>query len=216
MNIAILRSSVVQKALIALSGLFLCAFLLFHLAGNLLLFDTPGRYNQLAQELEAWGWLFHGLELTLLVAFITHVWLTIALRRQQKKFVPKHTHLRHKNAWAGNWAVNLTSRFMVISGSLMLGFLIIHLQQFRFHPGERNLEVLVTQLFHNPAWVAVYELALLPVGLHVAHGFGSSLQSLGFGHEHITPRLPRWSQILSVILILGYALIPLAIYWQIR
>jgi len=216
MNTAILSNSVVQKALIALSGLFLCAFLLFHLWGNLLLFDTPGRYNQLAQELEAWGWLFHGLELTLLLAFITHVWLTIAIRRQQKKFVPKHTHWRQKKAWAGSWAVNLTSRFMVISGPLILGFLIIHLQQFRLHPGERNLEALVAQLFHNPAWVAVYELALVPLGLHLAHGFGSSLQSLGLGHEHITPWLPLWSQMVSLILLLGYAIIPLAIYGHSR
>jgi|YNPBryBLVA2012_1023415.scaffolds.fasta_scaffold01594_6 succinate dehydrogenase / fumarate reductase cytochrome b subunit len=216
MKIAILTNSMIQKAGIALSGLFLLFFLLFHLWGNLLLLDTPGRYNQLAQALENWGWIFHGLELLLLMALITHIWLTIAIRRQQKKFVPKYTHVRHKNAWAGSWAVNLTSRFMIITGPLILGFLIIHLQQFRFQPGERNLEVLVTHLFHHPSWVAWYELALLPVGLHVAHGFGSSLQSLGFGHEHFTPRLPRWSQILSVILILGYALIPLAIYWQNR
>ncbi len=214
MNIAILSSSVVQKALIALSGLFLLFFLLFHLWGNLLLLDTPGRYNQLAQALENWGWIFHGLELLLLLALITHIWLTITIRRQQKKFVPKHTHIRHKNAWAGNWAVNVTSRLMIITGPLILAFLIIHLQQFRFHPGERNLEVLVTHLFHHPLWLVMYELALLPIGLHVAHGFGSSLQSLGLGHERFTPRLPRWSQILSVILMLGYALIPLAIYWQ--
>jgi len=212
MNTTILSSSVVQKAVIALSGLLLSAFVLLHWAGNLLLLDAPGRYNQLAQELQAWGWLFHGLEFTLLLAFIVHIWLTIAIRRQQKKCAPPYTHWRRKKAWAGSWTVNLTSRWMVVSGPLILGFLIIHLQQFRLQPGDRNLEALVAQLFHNPAWVAVYELALLPLGWHLAHGLGSSLQSLGLGHESITPWLPRWSQMLSAILVLGYAIIPLAIY----
>ncbi len=214
MKKAILTSSVVQKALIALSGLFLLFFLLVHLWGNLLLLDRPGRYNQLAQALENWGWIFHGLEFALLLALSTHIWFTIAIRRQQKKFRPRYTHLPHKNTWAGSWAVNLTSRLMTITGPLILGFLIIHVQQFRFHPGERNLEALVTHLFHQPGWVALYELALLPLGLHLAHGFGSSLQSLGFGHAQITPWLPLGSQILSVILIFGYALIPLAVYGQ--
>ncbi|APB34558.1 hypothetical protein GlitD10_2228 [Gloeomargarita lithophora Alchichica-D10] len=214
MNIAIIRNSIVQKALIALSGLFLLAFLLFHLGGNFLLLGTPGQYNQLAQALEHWGWIFHGLELALLVALIMHIWLTIHIRRQQKQLAPKNLHLRQQHSWAGDWVVNSTSRLMVVTGPMILVFLILHLQQFRFHPGERNLEQLVYQLLQKPGWLAVYELALLPVGWHLAHGFGSSFQSLGLGHHKITPFLPRWSQILSVIIILGYALIPLVIYLQ--
>lgn len=212
----IVINSVLQKGLIALSGLLLFAFLLFHLGGNYLLLDTPGKYNHLAQELENLGWLFHGVEIILLIALITHVWLTISIRRQQKKIHPRNTHLRQKNRWAGHWAVNLTSRLMIVTGPLILLFLIIHLRNFRFHPEPRNLEQMVYHLFQSPLWVVGYELAFIPVGFHLAHGISSGVQSLGLGHQKITPFLPYFSQMVSGLMMLGYAVIPCVIYLQSR
>ncbi|MEN9236166.1 MAG: hypothetical protein Q6K59_08305, partial [Gloeomargarita sp. GMQP_bins_25] len=52
-------NTLVQKGVIALAGLLWVGFLLFHLAGNWLLLDTPGKYNRLAATLTGWGWLFH-------------------------------------------------------------------------------------------------------------------------------------------------------------
>ncbi len=211
-NPTLVSNSIFQKGLIALSGLLLVLFLLFHLGGNFLLLGTPGTYNHLAQTLEAWGWVFHGAEIMLLAAFITHIGLTIHIRRQQQPSTPRNLHRRQTQRWVGAWGVNLTSRLMVMTGPLILGFLIVHLNHFRFHPGARNLEAWVHQLFQSPGWVATYELALLPLGLHLAHGIGSSWQSLGLGHPHITPLLPRLSQILSLLIMLGYAVIPLAMF----
>ncbi|MEN9217769.1 MAG: hypothetical protein Q6J33_02030 [Gloeomargarita sp. DG_2_bins_126] len=211
---AIVLNSVVQKGFIALSGLLLFGFVLFHLGGNFLLLDAPGKYNHLAQELESWGWLFHGLEIILAMALIGHIWLTISIRRQQKKFHPRYTHLRQKERWVGHWSVNLTSRLMTITGPLILLFLLVHLGHFRLHPPPRNLEQMVQQFFQSPLWVWGYELALIPVGFHLAHGISSAWQSLGLGHAKMTPSLPYFSQMLSGLIMLGYAVIPLAIYLQ--
>ncbi len=210
----IITSGIFQKGLIALSGLFLLVFLLFHLGGNFLLLDVPGKYNHLAQALENWGWVFHGVEIILAMALITHIWLTVHIRRQRRKYAPKNLHLRQKNTWIGHWTVNLTSRLMVMTGLLILVFLIVHLSNFRFQTGARNLESLVQQLFREPLWLWGYELALIPVGFHLAHGISSGLQSLGFGHPKITPSLPSLSQMFSLIIMLGYAVIPLIIYLQ--
>ncbi|MEN9254718.1 MAG: hypothetical protein Q6K26_07555 [Gloeomargarita sp. SZTDM-1c_bins_89] len=199
-------NTLVQKGVIALAGLLWVGFLLFHLAGNWLLLDTPGKYNRLAATLTGWGWLFHAVEILLLAALVVHGALAMAIARSQRRF-----HRPHHRRWLVSW----TSRWMVVTGPLVLVFLAVHLQNFRLQP-NRDLEFLVKHQFQSPVWLGFYELALIPLGLHLAHGIGSSLQSLGVGHPRWTPHLPTWSAALSLLLMAGYALIPLALYLQSR
>ncbi|MCS7030502.1 MAG: hypothetical protein NZL92_03070 [Gloeomargarita sp. SKYG116] len=212
LSVSVPFNRLLQKGLIALSGLLWVGFLLFHLGGNWLLLDVPGKYNQLAAALTSWRWLFHSVEILLLLLLLIHIGLSILIRLYQRPLALRYQHRpQHRR-----WLVSSTSRWMLFTGPLILLFLIVHLQNFRFQGAERNLEHLVYQLFHSPFWVGFYELALIPLGLHLAHGVGSGLQSLGFGHPNLTPWLPRLSVLVALLLVAGYAPIPIAIYLQSR
>src|SRR5688572_8451494 len=75
-----LSSSVGQKYVMGLTGLFLCFFLVVHLAGNMLMYLGPEKYDHYAHNL-------HDSELLIIVqvllytAFVAHLIIAITLTR---------------------------------------------------------------------------------------------------------------------------------------
>src|SRR3990172_7100913 len=98
-------SSVGTKLLIALTGLALVGFLIFHLAGNLLLFWGPEKYNEHAHALIA-NPLVVPAELGLLAIFLLHVVKAIANYLSNRHARPEKYEIKKRAGGASRktWA----------------------------------------------------------------------------------------------------------------
>jgi succinate dehydrogenase / fumarate reductase cytochrome b subunit len=65
--------------------------------------------------------------------------------------------------------------------------------------------------FQNIYVSAFYIVALFLLTLHLTHGAGSFLQSLGLNNRKLTPTLELGARIFAWLLFLGYTSIPVAV-----
>jgi succinate dehydrogenase / fumarate reductase cytochrome b subunit len=209
-------SSVGTKLLIALTGLALVGFLIVHLAGNLLLFLGPAKFNDYAHALIS-NPLVVPAELGLVAIFLLHVVKAIANFFSNRKARPERYETR---AWAGgpsrkSWA----STTMILSGLLTLVFVPLHLITFKYGPqysgaevGVRDLFRLVVEVFQSPVYVIFYVLSMVVLGMHLRHGVSSSLQSLGLIPARWTRVFLAAGWMLALAVAAGFVVIPIYIY----
>lgn len=210
-------TSVGTKLLIALTGITLVGFLIFHLAGNLLLFWGPEKYNEHAHALIS-NPLVIPAELGLLAIFLLHVVKAIA------NFL-KNRHARPepyaRKAWAGgpsrkSWA----STSMILTGLVTLVFVPLHLVTFKYGPyyaaaeaGVRDLYRLLIEVFQSPAYVAFYVVTMTLLGMHLRHGVSSSLQSLGLIPDRWTRAFLAAGFVVALLVGAGFVLVPVYVYF---
>jgi succinate dehydrogenase / fumarate reductase cytochrome b subunit len=209
-------SSVGTKLLIALTGLALVGFLIFHLAGNLLLFWGPAEYNEHAHALIS-NPLVIPAELGLVAIFLLHVIKAIANFLKNRQARPERYETK---AWAGGpsrktWA----STTMIASGLITLIFVPLHLVTFKYGPnyaateaGVRDLYRLLIEVFQSPGYVIFYVFAMGVLGMHLRHGVSSSLQSLGLIPARWTKAFLISGFLLALVVGAGFVLIPIYIY----
>lgn len=211
-------TSVGTKLLIALTGLALVGFLIFHLAGNLLLFFGPAAYNEHAHGLIS-NPLVVPAEFGLLAIFLLHAFKAVSNFVRNRGARPKRYEVAK---WAGGASrKSLGSASMIVSGLLILAFVPLHLIKFKYgpyyhapEPGVRDLYRLLIEVFQSGWTVAVYVLTMILIGMHLRHGVSSSLQSLG-----LIPA--RWTRLflmtgIAVALLVGggFVLIPIYVYFR--
>lgn len=222
----ILRSSVFQKVTMALTGLFLILFVIMHLTGNISLYFPDGSaFNKYAEFLASFGVLFYVAEIGLLVLFLVHIVTAIQITRANKAARP--VGYKSYQTKGGPSRANLSSRFMIVSGIFLLGFLVLHIWQFRFGPGVpdgylvemegsqiRDLHRLVVETFQNPVYVVIYVFSMIMLGFHMRHGFWSAFQSLGARSPKLHNILQKLSIVLAILVSLGFMGIPVWIYFR--
>jgi len=209
-----LSSSVGSKFLIAFTGLSLLVFLIAHLAGNLLFIAGPDAFNEYSHTLVS-NPLIYGAEVGLLAVFVLHVFKTIAMVAGSYAARPeryaKRTWAKTKNDRSRK---SVSSTTMILTGTITLLFIVTHLATFKFGAyyetpgGTRDLYRLQLAVFSNPAYVAFYLVAMTVIVFHLWHGVSSALQSFGINSPTWTPRLTLLGRGLSVVLGLGFALLP--------
>jgi succinate dehydrogenase cytochrome b subunit len=212
----VFSSSTGTKLLIGLTGLLLFAYLLLHLAGNMLVFAGQDTFNQYSHTLIS-NPLVVPAEIGLAAVFLLHVYKTVAmwLRNQAARPVGYE-----KKRWAGHTSrKSLASTTMIWTGLITLVFVGVHLQQFKFgawyeigEPPVRDLYRTEAEVFTSPLWVAVYVFCVILIGLHLRHGISSAFQSLGADHPVYTKRLVTLGTILAVLIAAGFAIIPIWVY----
>lgn len=210
-------TSVGTKLLIALTGITLVGFLIFHLAGNLLLFWGPEKYNEHAHALIS-NPLVIPAELGLLAIFLLHVVKAIAnfLKNRHARPEPYAT-----KAWAGgpsrkSWA----SASMILTGLVTLVFVPLHLVTFKYGPyyaaaeaGVRDLYRLLIEVFQSPGYVAFYVVTMTLLGMHLRHGVSSSLQSLGLIPDRWTRAFLAAGLVVALLVGAGFVLVPVYVYF---
>jgi succinate dehydrogenase / fumarate reductase cytochrome b subunit len=209
-----LTSSVGRKVLMALTGLLLIGFLIYHLAGNLLVFSSAQAFNEHSHELIA-NPLIYIAEIALLALFVAHfvsgILVTLnnrAARPQGYVYKERAGHNSHKS---------ISSATMIWTGIVVLVFVPLHIFTFKFgpyyasatDPKVRDLYRLVIEDFQKPWLVAWYVVAMLVIGFHLWHGFGSAFESLGIAYRK---PLRRFGQLLAIVLAGGFLIIPVVIY----
>ena len=211
-------SSVGTKVLIALTGITLVGFLIFHLAGNLLLFFGPTAYNEHAHALIS-NPLVIPAELGLLAIFLLHAIKAISNFVRNRGARPKRYEVAR---WAGGASrKSLASTSMIVSGLIILAFVPLHLIKFKYgpyydapEPGVRDLYRLMIEVFQSGWTVSIYVITMIVIGMHLRHGVSSSLQSLGLIPARWTTPFLLTGIALAVLVGAGFVLIPLYIYFQ--
>ncbi|HXT69984.1 MAG TPA: succinate dehydrogenase cytochrome b subunit [Vicinamibacterales bacterium] len=209
-------SSVGTKLLIALTGLALSGFLVFHLAGNLLLFFGPEQYNEHAHSLIS-NPLVVPAELGLIAIFLLHVFKAISNYLGNRKARPVGYEAK---AWAkGPSRKSWASTTMIVSGLITLAFVPLHLLTFKYGPhyaspeaGVRDLYRLLIEVFQRPGYVVFYVFAMTVTAMHLRHGVSSSLQSLGLIPARWIRAFLAAGLLLALAVGTGFVLIPVYIY----
>jgi len=208
-------SPIGRKALTAVTGLFLIGFLVVHLSGNLLVFAGAESFNAYSHKLVS-NPLIYLAELLLLALFVVHLGNGVVLFVRNRAARPVR-YAVHK--WAGEPShKSLASTTMIYTGIVVLAFVPLHLWTFKFgphyvsaaDPAVRDLYRLVMEEFHEPGEVIWYTFAMILIGFHLWHGFGSAFESLGVEYSKW---LRRFGQALAVVLAGGFLLIPILIFF---
>ncbi len=207
-----INSSVGKKILMSLTGIFLCLFLLEHLAGNLLLLKNDG-----GEAFDAFAHFMGGnpivrtLEVGLLGFILLHIVNGTRIWFQNRR-------ARGKKYGVYRLADNTTlqSRMMALSASLVLLFLVVHLRKFwvpaRFY-GEQSISSLVYATFREPFYVIFYIVALVVLSYHLRHGFQSAFQTLGWRTKKYFGVIDFIAVLFWLVVPIGFAIIPLYIYF---
>ncbi len=160
------RSSLGQKYLMAVTGVCLTLFVLVHMAGNLLIFASGDALNDYADDLKSNPGILWSARVILLVLFLLHV--VIGLRLKQQNSAARPIRYVREDTIQASWA----SRHMLLTGLLLLAFVLYHLAHFTFGAltraevydrvtGERRtVNYLKLEEVYNPKteqWVPRYE-----------------------------------------------------------
>ncbi|MBE9170993.1 succinate dehydrogenase cytochrome b subunit [Pleurocapsales cyanobacterium LEGE 06147] len=213
-------SPIGKKIITGVTGLGLTVFVLLHMIGNLVLFASPEAYNQLAYFLNSLGILLYGFEFILLGLVIFHVAIAIAIQFNKQQARPIDYN-QFKSAGKPS-KQTISSRTMIVTGLVLLVFLAIHLQSFKFgtyYPTiikgveMRDLARLVIEKFHNPVYAFGYTGVMVLLGLHLRHGIWSAFQSLGAMNARLSSVIYALGFVFAVAIALGFLILPLAIYF---
>ncbi len=199
---AIYSSTVAQKLLMGLTGLFLCSFLIVHLAGNLLLFKNDGgtAFNAYAEFMST-NLVIRILEIVLIAGFLLHIIFGVLVWLDGRRARPQQYAMSRPSETS-----SILSRLAFWTGSFVFIFLVVHMYSFwapaRFGTIEGSMYNLVKTAFESPAYDAFYVAALFLLGCHLRHGFQSAFQTLGVR--------PGWRRPLDMVAIIFWLLFPAA------
>lgn len=178
--IELYRSSIGKKLIAALTGLFLSAYLVVHVSGNLLLFKNDGgaAFNDYAEKLPNLL-VIRIIEYVLFAGFIVHIVTGTYLWLLNRRARPARYKVNHPAANS-----SFFSRTMFLSGSIVFIFLVVHIKSFwypaRFQSHENfSMYDLVVNAFSNPAYSSFYFIAMVLLAFHLRHGFQSAFQTFG-------------------------------------
>ncbi len=216
-----LTSSIGQKLVMSLTGLFLITFLVVHLIGNLqLMYDDGGEAFNTYAYFMTHNPLIQMVSLGLYFFIVVHTVQGLLL-------VLKNRRARGTTRYAVSTSANTSwpSRHMALLGTLILAFLLIHMGDFwlkmkldqlgplvtyeGFETPVKDLFSRVALAFKNPVIVVVYVIGQIVLALHLWHGFQSAFQTLGLNHRKYTPLIQGLGKLYAILVPVGFALIPL-------
>lgn len=212
-----LSSSIGKKLIMSLSGLFLIVFVLVHLVLNsFLLFDSTGELFNAGAHFMSLPVIRFGLQPVLFGGFIIHIIYAITLTLQNMKARPQKyavQNLGNSSTWS--------SRNMFVLGGLVLVFIAMHLMHFfvpiqiegNVHDDAQLVKALFTNESMGLVYTGLYVLGGILLGLHLAHGFWSAFQSIGFSNKIWRKRLEKVSYFYAFFIAAGFVIIPLYLHF---
>ena len=217
-----LNSTLGRKLIMALTGLFLILFLTGHVSGNLLLFKGDGgeAFNIYAKFMTT-NPAVKILSYLTYISVIGHIIYSILLSQHNKAARPvgySSVNASPKVAWS--------SRNMGVLGTIILIFLVVHLQGFwyQMHWGGiptvmygteeyKDLYTVVQVAFQQTWMVALYVIAMGFLAFHLSHGFSSAFQTLGLNHVKYSPAIKAVGSLYCIVVPALFAAMPLYIYF---
>jgi succinate dehydrogenase / fumarate reductase cytochrome b subunit len=216
----LVRSSVGSKYIMAVTGLGLMIFVIAHMTGNLLIYGGRDALNAYAHGLASHPGLLWPARIGLLAIFAIHMFF--ALRTWQENESARPIGYVRKNYDEANWA----SRHMMLTGVVILLFIVYHLLHFTFgvidpsnfkyahEPKQGDVAAMVIAGFRQPVISVIYILAQIFLGLHLWHGGSSWLQHLGLNGRGYDALVNNLGAVVAAIVVVGNCSIPLAILME--
>jgi succinate dehydrogenase / fumarate reductase cytochrome b subunit len=211
------RSALGKKAVMAVTGLILFAWIFLHMVGNLKLYLGPEHLNEYAAFLRSMfgpavpesGMLWVS-RIVLLVCVIFHIHSAYALTMMNREARP--LGYRNREYVKGTYA----ARTMRWGGVIILLFVIYHL--LHLTTGQVHNDFIKDDVYHNVVtgfrvwWVsAIYIIANLALGLHLYHGVWSMFSSVGIASKGWDNFRRTFATAFAVIITLGNISMPLAV-----
>jgi succinate dehydrogenase / fumarate reductase cytochrome b subunit len=213
------NTSLGKKYIMAVTGIFLILFVIAHMLGNLSVFGGAASLNAYAEHLRAFPPLLWGFRGVMALAFVIHIWMGITLYLENKSARPV-AYAKKVNDRTSFSALN-----MIWTGLLLLAFVVYHILHFTTHTlnpefagmvepsGAFNVFAMVSSAFHHFGVALVYVIAMIILLLHVSHGFQSFFQSLGWTNYRTLPGLEKASRVVAFVLMFGFIIIPIALFF---
>ena len=118
------RSSLGKKYLMAVTGVLLIGFIVVHMSGNLLIFAGRDALNTYAAALTARPALLWTARLGLIALFLVH--LFVAFRLTYENYAARPQGYAYERTLQASFA----SRHMMLTGLVLLAFIVYHLAHF--------------------------------------------------------------------------------------
>ena len=215
-----LSSSIARKVAMALSALFLIIFLIIHLAVNLTSLFSADVFNEMSHFMGTNPLIQFAMQPVLIFGVVFHFVMGFVLELRNKK-ARNVKYAKFNGGASASWS----SRNMVVSGAVILAFIVLHFIDFWIPeintkyilgdmsgvlPGEEGYRYFeeLQHKFADPLRVGAYVVAFILLGLHLAHGFQSAFQSMGFNNKYtgFVKGLGKWY---SILIPLGFIIIAL-------
>ena len=210
-----------RKNLMALTGLFLCFFLVIHLFGNLQLL-LPAKvahwqfnfYSKLLSE----NIFIELISYVLFASILAHAFYALFITIKNRRANGKRYEYDRRGV-SSKWY----SRTMGLLGTIILVFLVIHLRDFWYRfkfghvpldqDGQKDLYTLVVTVYHNGWYVVIYMFCMVALGYHLLHGFFSAARTLGVFHPRYVNVVKVVGWVYSIGISAGFAFIPLFVHF---
>jgi succinate dehydrogenase / fumarate reductase cytochrome b subunit len=180
----------------------------------MLLKSDPIPFNNAAHFMATFP-LIRIMEIVLILSILIHIGWGIYLQIQNWLARPVGYVSKNKSE------TNLFSRFMIWTGACVLIFLGLHFTNFYFiklglvEGNAEDFYTLAHNLFSIPAYCYIYLTCFTLLGIHLYHAFWSAFQTLGLNNRIWTPVIKGIALIYSVIIPIGFAIIPITL-WLVR
>jgi len=214
--VRLFRTSIGRKLVVAASGVLLLGFLVVHAAGNLLILKGPDALNGYADWMQGHPLLW-GFRLGLLGLFGVHIVTAVRLAHANRAARPvPYRRIARLGA-------RLPGRLMVVSGLLLLAFLVFHLLHLTARvvaqsgnpllddAGRVDVYGMLVAGFSQPLIVTIYLGAMALLGLHLVHAIEGMFQTLGFNHDSYQTLIRVLAPLLTLLIVGGFAAIPLLV-----
>jgi succinate dehydrogenase / fumarate reductase cytochrome b subunit len=217
---ALWRTVIGKKIVMAVTGVVLIGFVIGHMVGNLKMFSSPDEINAYSRFLRAVGqpelangqllWI---VRIILLVCVALHITAAVQLTRMSRAARPIGYSVKR------SVATTFAARMMRWGGVLLVIFIIFHLLHLTggvvgFKAGQfEHLAVYqnVVAAFHVWPVAIFYLLAMAALCLHLGHGIWSLLQTLGWSTVRNEAMLKMVSWIIAIVVFVGFSSIPVAV-----
>jgi succinate dehydrogenase / fumarate reductase cytochrome b subunit len=209
-----LSTSIARKVAMALSALFLIIFLIIHLAVNITSLFSESVFNELSHFMGTNPLVQFALQPVLILGVVFHFVMGMVLEWKNKKSRGVN-YVKYNGGANADWM----SRNMILSGMVILAFLILHFIDFWIPEMKyKYVEVLpedpnryfeeLQHKFVSPIRVGAYVIAFVLLALHLLHGFQSAFQSMGFNNKY-TGFVKSFGKFYSYVIPLGFIIIAL-------
>ena len=212
------RSAIGKKWVMAVTGIVLMGFVLFHLIGNLKLFISKEELNLYGEALRdipghllprtVLLWTFR---LGLIAAFVIHIHAAASLTILNRKARPDSYKSRQDYV-----AADFASRTMRWTGVIVALFIVFHLMDLTW--GNANPEFLRGDPYNNLVYsmertpvAIVYVLANVALAFHQYHGSWSLFQSLGLNNPKYNAARRTFAQAFAAIILVGNLTFPISV-----
>jgi len=213
-------STVGRKVLMAVTGLLLVLFITVHLLGNLSVFLGADGINAYAKHLHDLGPLVWIFRLVMLCLFAVHITFGIQLYMENRAATPEAYAIQK------TLVTTFSAKTMIFTGLIILVFLIYHLLHFTVQVTNPEISAhhlpldaamrpdvfsMVVLSFQKVFIAVVYIIGMVALGLHLAHGVSSWVQTFGLSTGPSQDKVRIIGKLLAIVYALAYIAIPLFI-----